>query len=59
MLQLYSIPTTKRFLWKKLVEYIGIKNPLLTNSLSYPGIREKQLFCETTDQYLVGNIITC
>ena len=43
----------------KLVENIGVKNPLLANNLSYPRIKKKLMFCETTDQYLVANIITC
>ena len=49
MLQQYSIPMTKKFHWMKLVENIGVKNPLLTNNLSYPQIKEKLIFCETTD----------
>ena len=42
----------------KLVENIGVKNPILTNNLSYPRIKMKLMFCETSDQYLVANIIT-
>ena len=42
----------------KLVENVGIKNPVLVNNLSYPRIKKKQLYCETTYQYLVANIIT-
>ena len=49
---------TKRFQWMKLVENIGVKSPLLTNNLSYPGIKKKLMFCETSDQYLVANVIT-
>ena len=30
----------------------------MTNNLSYPRIKKKLMFCETTDQYLVANIIT-
>ena len=36
---------------------MGVNNPLLTNNLSYPRIKKKLLFCETTDQYLVANFI--
>ena len=43
----------------KLVENIGVKNPLLANNLSYPRIKKKVMFCETSYQYLVANIITC
>ena len=43
----------------KLVENIGAKNPLLANNLSYPRIKKKLMFCETTYLYLVANIITC
>ena len=43
----------------KLVENIGVKNPLLANNLSYPRIKKKVMSCETTYQYLVANIITC
>ena len=43
----------------KLVENIGVKNPLLANNLSYPQIKKKLMFCETTYQYLVANVITC
>ena len=55
----YSIPLTKRFHYMKLVENIGVKNPLLATNLSYPRIKKKLMFCETTYQYLVANIITC
>ena len=43
----------------KLVENIEVKNPLLANNLSYPRIKKKLMFCETTYQYPVANIITC
>ena len=41
MLQLYSIPMTKRFRWMKLVENKGVENLLLTNNLSYPRTKKK------------------
>ena len=43
----------------KLVDDIGVKNPLLANNLGYPRIKKKLMFCETTDLYLIANIITC
>ena len=43
----------------KLDENIGVKYPLLANDLSYPRIKKKVMFCETTYHYLVANIITC
>ena len=49
---------TKRFHWMKQVENIGVKNPFLAKILCYPRIKKKLMFCETTDQYLVANIIT-
>ena len=59
MLQLYSMFMPKRFHCMKLVENIGVKNPLLANNLSYPRIKKKLMFCETSDQYLVTNIMIC
>ena len=50
---------TKRFHYMKLVENIGVKNPLMANNLSYPRIRKNLMFCETTYQYLIASIITC
>ena len=51
---------TKRFHYMKLVENIGVKDPLLANNyLSYPRIKKKLIFGETTYQYLVADIITC
>ena len=58
MLQRYYVFIPKRFHCMKLVENIGVKYPLLTNNLSYPRIKKKLIFCETSDQYLVANIIT-
>ena len=43
----------------KLVENIGVRNPLLAKNLSYPRIKKKLMFYETTYQYLVANVITC
>ena len=43
----------------KLVENVGVKNLLLANNLNNPRIKKKPMFCETTYQYLVANIITC
>ena len=37
--------------------YIGEKNPLLANAFSYPRIQKNLMFWETSDQYLVPNII--
>ena len=31
----------------------------MANNLSYPRIKKKLMFCETTDQYLLADIITC
>ena len=45
---------TKIFHWMKQVENIGVKNPLLAKILCYPRIKNKLMFCETTEQYLVG-----
>ena len=50
---------TRRFHLMKLVENIGVKNPLLTNNSSYPRIKKKIMFCEISNQYLDANIITC
>ena len=47
MLLLCPIPMTKIFHLMTLVENIGVKNPLLTNNLSYPRIKKKLMFCET------------
>ena len=49
----------KRFHCMKLVENIGVKKSALANNLSYPRIKKKLLFSETSDQYLVANNITC
>ena len=46
----------KRFHCMKLVEKIGVKNPLLANNLSYPRIKKKLVFCTTSDQYLVAKL---
>ena len=40
----------------KLVENIGVKKTLLTDISSYPRIKKKMMFFETSDQYLIANI---
>ena len=49
----------KTFHCMKLVESKMVKIPVLTNNLCYPRIRKKLMFCETYEQYLVANVITC
>ena len=53
------MPMTKRFHCIKLVDSIEVKIAVLTNNLCYPRIKKKLMFCETSDQYLVTDIITC
>ena len=53
------MPMTKRFHCMKLVESIMVIISVLTDNLCYPGIPKKLIFCETSNQYLVANIITC
>ena len=50
---------TKKFHCMKVVESFISKNPPLTNNLCYPRIKKKLMFCETSDQHLLANIITC
>ena len=49
---------TKTFHCMKLVESIMVKIPALTNNLYFPRIRKKLMFCETSEQYVVTNVIT-
>ena len=59
MLHLWPMPMTKRFHCMKLVESIMVRISVLTNNLCYPRISKKLMFCPTSDQYLIANIITC
>ena len=52
------MPEIKRFQCMKLVESIMVRISVMTNNLCYPRISKKLMFCETSDKYLVANIIT-
>ena len=59
MLHLCPMPMTKTLHYRELVEIIMIKFPVLTNNMYYPRIRKKVMFCKTSEQYLVSNVIPC
>ena len=54
---LCSMHMTKRFHCMKVVENFISKNPPLTNNLCYPRIKKKLMFCETSDQHLLANML--